>query len=156
MPQNPAPDPQATLRIGDLAAACGVTPRTLRYYEAEGLLPAPPRRGRAIRRYPPETVERVRRIQALQGLLGSSLEEIREVLAVEDQLAALRSAYYGTTAPGTRRALVRQALDLTTAQLERVHQRLEGLGQLERELRAKTARYRTLLAELEEGGKEPG
>ena len=31
--------------IGQLAATAGVTPRTIRYYTAEGLLPAPVRRG---------------------------------------------------------------------------------------------------------------
>ncbi|CAB1130053.1 MerR family transcriptional regulator [Candidatus Hydrogenisulfobacillus filiaventi] len=147
-----SPGETGFLRIGDLAAACGVTPRTLRYYEAEGLLPAPPRQGRAIRRYPPSTVERVRRIQALQMLLGWSLEEIRTALQIEDRLVELRTAYYGATAPEQRRAVLQQALELAGTQLARVRQRLEGLTHLEQELEVKTARYRQLLAELEDPG----
>ena len=34
-------------KLDDLAAAAGVSPRTVRYYVQRGLLPAPPFRGRA-------------------------------------------------------------------------------------------------------------
>jgi DNA-binding transcriptional MerR regulator len=47
------------MRIGDAAAAAGTTPRALRFYEANGLLP-PPRRTRAGQRaYGPGDVARL-------------------------------------------------------------------------------------------------
>lgn len=66
------------MRIGELAATAGVTPRTVRYYESLGLLPEPARRG-AHRSYDATDVKRLRRIEVLKGL-GLSLDEVREVI----------------------------------------------------------------------------
>lgn len=64
------------MRIGDAAAAAGTTPRALRFYEANGLLP-PPRRTRAGQRvYSPTEVARLRTIRELLGL-GLTVADIR-------------------------------------------------------------------------------
>lgn len=52
-------------RVEQLAAACGVSVDTVRYYQTRGLLPPPRREGR-VALYGREHVERVRRIRALQ------------------------------------------------------------------------------------------
>ncbi len=63
--------------IGELAREFGVTTRTIRYYEDEGLL-SPARRGQT-RVYRPR--ERVRLRLILRGKrLGFSIAEIREIL----------------------------------------------------------------------------
>ena len=63
--------------IGELARQFGVTTRTIRYYEDEGLL-SPARRGQT-RVYRPR--ERVRLRLILRGKrLGFSIAEIREIL----------------------------------------------------------------------------
>jgi Hg(II)-responsive transcriptional regulator len=71
----------AFLRTGELARRAGVNVETLRFYERQGLLPAPPRRASGYRDYPAETVDLVRFIQRAQHL-GFSLREIRELLAL--------------------------------------------------------------------------
>jgi len=54
------------VRIGELSRATGASPRSLRYYEAQGLLrPHRDDGGRGHRRYDEEAVETVRAIQAL-------------------------------------------------------------------------------------------
>jgi len=64
------------MRISDAAAAAGTTPRALRFYEANGLLP-PPRRTRAGQRvYGPREVARLRVIRELLGL-GLTVADIR-------------------------------------------------------------------------------
>lgn len=64
------------MRIGDAAAAAGTTPRALRFYEANGLLP-PPRRTRTGQRvYGPHEVARLRVIRELLGL-GLTVADIR-------------------------------------------------------------------------------
>jgi MerR family copper efflux transcriptional regulator len=64
------------MRIGDAAAAAGTTPRALRFYEANGLLP-PPRRTRADQRvYGPREVARLRAIRELLSL-GLTVADIR-------------------------------------------------------------------------------
>jgi hypothetical protein len=64
------------MRISDAAAAAGTTPRALRFYEANGLLP-PPRRTRAGQRvYGPPEVARLRVIRELLGL-GLTVADLR-------------------------------------------------------------------------------
>jgi DNA-binding transcriptional MerR regulator len=71
------------MTIAEVAADAGVRRDTLRYYERTGLVPAPPRTTGAHRRYPPETVERLRFIRGAQRL-GLRLAEIKDLLAVRD------------------------------------------------------------------------
>jgi len=69
--------------IGGLARAIGVNVETVRYYQRIGLLPEPPRTRGTIRRYPPETLARLRFIRRAQGL-GFTLEEVAALLALSD------------------------------------------------------------------------
>ena len=64
------------LKIGEIAAATGVSRDALRFYEKQGLIRA--QRGEnGYRRYAPETVELVRYIRIAQKL-GFSLAEIAQ------------------------------------------------------------------------------
>ena len=67
-----------TYRLPELADAAGVTPRTVRYYIAQGLLPSPGRLG-AGTRYGREHLDRLHLIRRLQDQ-GLSLAEIRDRL----------------------------------------------------------------------------
>jgi len=70
-----------TYAIGALCAEFGVTPRTLRFYEAQGLL-APHREGQT-RRF--SARDRARLLLILRGKrFGFSLEEIRGLLDLYD------------------------------------------------------------------------
>lgn len=71
------------LRVGQLAAAAGVGHDTIRYYEREGLLPAPPRTEGGYRSYGPDALERLRFIRGCQAL-GLRLAEIRDLLSIRD------------------------------------------------------------------------
>ena len=70
------------LTIGQLAGQAGVTPETIRYYEREGVLPAPARSGAgSYRRYRAADAERLRFIRRARDL-GFSLDEVRELLSL--------------------------------------------------------------------------
>jgi len=71
------------MRVAELAAAAGVAPDTVRYYERSGLLAAPPRTAGGYRTFPPSDVDRLRFIQGCQRL-GLRLREIGELLSVRD------------------------------------------------------------------------
>jgi DNA-binding transcriptional MerR regulator len=73
---------QATLTIGQLAAAVGINASAVRYYERRGLMPVPERTS-GQRRYRPEAIARLRTIQAAQQV-GLSLTEITQLLAGAD------------------------------------------------------------------------
>ncbi|MFD8474881.1 heavy metal-responsive transcriptional regulator [Streptomyces globisporus] len=71
------------MRIGDLAAASGLTTKTIRFYEQADLLPAPPRTPGGYRDYPDQTTARLGFIRDAQGA-GLTLAEIRSILALRD------------------------------------------------------------------------
>jgi len=67
--------PSPPLSIGQLATATGVSVRSLRHYEAQGLLVAG-RGANGYRHFPTSAVAQVRQLQRLLGA-GFSLAEIR-------------------------------------------------------------------------------
>ncbi|MFI1163083.1 MerR family transcriptional regulator [Streptomyces sp. NPDC020801] len=68
------------MRIGELAAAVGVTTRTVRHYHHLGLLPEPERRANGYRHYTLRHAVVLARIRRLTEL-GLGLAEVRDVLA---------------------------------------------------------------------------
>ncbi|NNN33169.1 MerR family transcriptional regulator [Streptomyces sp. S3(2020)] len=68
------------MRIGELAAAVGVTTRTVRHYHHQGLLPEPERLGNGYRDYTLRHAVVLARIRRLTEL-GLGLAEVRDVLA---------------------------------------------------------------------------
>ncbi|ALV33087.1 heavy metal-responsive transcriptional regulator [Streptomyces sp. CdTB01] len=71
------------MRTGELAAASGLTAKTIRFYEQAGLLPEPPRTSGGYRDYPLQAAHRLAFIREAQSA-GLTLAEIRSVLAVRD------------------------------------------------------------------------
>jgi Cd(II)/Pb(II)-responsive transcriptional regulator len=67
------------MRIGELARRADCPVETVRYYEKEGLLPAPRRSGANYREYGPAHLERLAFVRRCRGL-DMSLPEIRELL----------------------------------------------------------------------------
>ncbi|WP_153504952.1 heavy metal-responsive transcriptional regulator [Cumulibacter manganitolerans] len=72
------------MRIGELAKAAGATTKTLRFYEAEGLLPPADRTPAGYRDYGPEAVARVDFIHRGQAA-GLALAQIRQILDIRDR-----------------------------------------------------------------------
>ena len=71
------------LKIGELAARTGYTVEAIRYYEREGLLPAPARSGGTYRLYRGAHLERLRFIGHCRSL-DMALDEIRSLLTFRD------------------------------------------------------------------------
>ncbi len=67
------------MRIGQVAAAAGVTAKALRYYERVGVLPEPARAASGYRDYSDEVLDRLRFIRASQTT-GLSLGEIKGII----------------------------------------------------------------------------
>jgi DNA-binding transcriptional MerR regulator len=71
------------MRIGQLAAALGLNPKTIRYYEELGLLPPAKRSDAGYRLYDMADLERLQFIGKAK-LLGLSLDEISTILSFCD------------------------------------------------------------------------
>ena len=71
------------MKIGDLATASATPVDTIRYYEREGLLPAPARTAANYRAYDDSHLERLRFIRNCRAL-DMTHEEIRGLLRLKD------------------------------------------------------------------------
>lgn len=122
-----------TYAIGELARMFEVTPRTIRFYEQEGLL-APERRGQT-RIY--HEKDRVRLKLTLRGKrLGFSLAEIREVIEMYDALP-----------DGNARQLQR-LLEILADKRSNMERQLEDIRVMQNELDDVEARAREVLKRL--------
>ncbi len=74
------------LKIGEVAERAGLTLRTIRFYEEEGLLAPAARTTGGFRQYSDGVVARLDLIRTMKPL-GFTVEEIRTVLAAVDGLA---------------------------------------------------------------------
>ena len=75
------------MKIGELGQATGFTDKTIRYYERQGVLPAPERTSSGYRKYGPEDIDRLVFIRKAKRL-GLSLEDIKGILQVHDRREA--------------------------------------------------------------------
>lgn len=104
------------MRIGEVARQAGISAKTLRFYEAVGLLPSPPRSEGGYRLYSEGDLRLLRFVRTARAL-GLSIGEIRSILAHScpcDELRDLMEA--------RRRTLEAQirALEEQRARLERL------------------------------------
>jgi DNA-binding transcriptional MerR regulator len=138
------------LRIGEVAELTGTTPRTIRYYEEIGLLPAVGGREQGKRRhYGDSDVERLREIMRLRDLLGLSLDELRSLVEAEDARAALRRELRETDDVVRQTEILHEALEHISNQLRLVRDHKRELERLERELTAKQRKVRARLRDLD-------
>jgi Cd(II)/Pb(II)-responsive transcriptional regulator len=107
------------MKIGELAAASATQVETIRYYEREGLLPAPARTDGNFRTYEAAHLERLQFIRHCRSL-DMSLDEVRVLLRFKD-------------APDADCGHVDALLD---EHIEHVSQRIKGLRILEKQLKA--------------------
>ena len=69
--------------IGEVAKAAGMTPKTLRFYEGQGLLPPARRGSNGYRQYSDDSIDRLDFI-ARGRAAGLSVSQIRSILAVRE------------------------------------------------------------------------
>jgi DNA-binding transcriptional MerR regulator len=141
------------LRIGKVAEMTGTTPRTIRYYEEIGLLPAAPEREPGAHRlYEQADVERLAELLRLKELLGLSLEELKGVAAAEKARAGLRREWHqGVEDPVRRREILEEAIGYVERQLSLVRRRRDEIRDLESELTQHRRRLRGRMREVERG-----
>ncbi|MBS1843759.1 MAG: MerR family transcriptional regulator [Actinobacteria bacterium] len=139
------------MKIGDVAKLAGVTPRTIRYYEEIGLLPAPDsREPGAHRTYSQQDVDRLIDLIRLKNLLGVSLDGLKGLVEAEDNRAAMRREWHdGVEDPVRRREILESLDDHARRQLDLVRARRDEIAALEAELSERRARIRRRLRELE-------
>lgn len=120
------------MHIEELAEGAGVPAKTIRYYEAVGLLPTPARSPNGYRAYGQADLTRLLLIKHLR-LAGVGLPELRDIVAVA-----------GSSSCSTVRTRLLPALDARLADMDRQFAELTAL-------RADLCRYRDDLRASIEG-----
>lgn len=115
------------MRISELAQASGFPPKTIRYYEAIGLVEPPARTPSGYRDFHDDAIARLSFIRSAQAA-GLTLGEIRGVVALRDR---------GETPCA-------HVLGLLTTRRTEIDQRITQLERLSKELDRLSARARRL------------
>ncbi len=124
------------LRIGQLAAKTGFTPKTLRYYEEVGVLRDDRRSEAGYRLYGEAAVERLGFVRRAQGL-GLRLDDIRRILEISDE----------------GRVPCEHVMAVVDRELDRITHQMKRLGELRRGLETLRSRMADALAS---GAARPG
>ena len=154
-PTNPRPVSVGTeprlLRIQEVAAETGLTPRSIRYYEELGLLQPAARSSGDYRLYDPSDLERLRFIRGLRDDAGFSLAEIG--LLLEDEAARVRDAERFRAAGDLeeRKAILRGLLDRVDRQVSTLEAKAARLRTMIDEADGRRSHLRSRLGELEGG-----
>jgi MerR family copper efflux transcriptional regulator len=75
-------------QIGEVASQVGLSLRTIRHYEEVDVVPPSGRTSGGFRLYTDDDIDRLRLVKDLKPL-GFTLDEMRRVLGLRDQLAAV-------------------------------------------------------------------
>jgi DNA-binding transcriptional MerR regulator len=137
------------LQIGEVAERTGVTQRTLRFYEERGLLKPPSRMDGGFRLYSENDVSRVGQIKRMQSLLGLTLAEIKEMVEAEEVREELNATYRPDRPLDQRIQRVTRRIEVTQRQFDIISTKLQAMEEMREDLEAKLARYREVVAELE-------
>jgi DNA-binding transcriptional MerR regulator len=133
---SPAAEP-TLLRIQEVAAETGLTPRSIRYYEEMGLLEPAARSEGAYRLYDDSDLERLRYIRELRDEAGFSLAQIGQLL--EDEAARERNSERLRTSqdPKERRAILEDARARVDRQIQTLEAKAERLDAMIEAARAR-------------------
>ena len=143
-----SPGAPTQYRMEEVVKRTGLTPRAIRYYEELGLLRPSGRTAGGFRLFTEDDIAQLLRINELQTLLGFSLAEIKQTLHVDAMRAEVREAYFGTTDPAVRGALLNQAADLIQSQIRIIDERTARLLKLREEQVERLNRVQARMAEL--------
>jgi MerR family transcriptional regulator, repressor of the yfmOP operon len=149
--KDPAGPPRL-LKIQEVAAELGLTPRRIRYYEELGLLSPAARSEGDYRLYDADDLERLSFIKGLRDDAGFSLAEIGQLLEDEMARARNRERYRATESAQERRAILDDAVDRIDRQVTSLR---DKIGRLEAMIREADARRAHLLAHRAEIDGEP-
>lgn len=139
------------LRIQEVAAGTGLTPRSIRYYEEIGLLRPAARSQGAYRLYDASDLERLGFIRELRDDAGFSLAEIALLLEDEEARIRDRERFRATGPPAEKRAILRDLIARMDRQVATLEEKADRLRSMLEAAETRRAHLRAHLAELEGG-----
>lgn len=139
------------LRITEVAAEVGLTPRSVRYYEELGLLKPAARSEGSYRLFDDDDLERLRFIRGLRDDAGFSLAEIGQLLEDDEARERNRRRFRDTTDIGERRAILVDALARVVRQVEGLRGKADRIDRMIREAEDRRGHLEGHLRDIDEG-----
>lgn len=140
-------------KIDEVAKECGLTKRTLRYYEEIGLLPPPERSEGGIRLYSRDHIDRLKRLINARDVLGFSLQELQAYIGISEQLDNYRQGYRQTEDREEKLAKLLEIEPAVSNQLELINEKLRKMVEIRDEVEQFHQRVQQAIAS--EKGQEP-
>jgi DNA-binding transcriptional MerR regulator len=147
--QPRASDDPGLLRIQEVAAEVGLTPRSIRYYEEIGLLEPAARSEGAYRLYDESDIARLRFIRGLRDDAGFSLAQIGQLLEDEAARERNRERLRQTTDPAERRRYYEEARARVDRQLALLEAKAQRIAAMIAEAKGRQEHIDSHVAELE-------
>jgi DNA-binding transcriptional MerR regulator len=126
----PARNPAATLHIGEVAERVGLSLRTVRYYEEQGLFQPAGRTEGGFRLYTEREVDRLLLIKQMKPL-GFTVQQMGELLAAHDALAG-----EDADARGEAESRIAEFAEQAVARCEELRDQLSRAEEFARQLAA--------------------
>lgn len=142
------------LKITEVAAEVGLTPRSVRYYEELGLLKPAARSEGSYRLFDDDDLERLRFIRGLRDDAGFSLAEIGQLLEDDEARERNRERFRDTNDIGERRAILVDALARVDRQVDSLRGKASRIDRMIREAEDRRRHLQGHLRDIDEG-REP-
>ncbi|MNR02191.1 HTH-type transcriptional regulator YfmP [compost metagenome] len=121
-------------KIDDVAKESGLTKRTIRYYEELGLLFPPERSEGGMRLYTRKHIERLSQIVNARDVLGFSLMEIQDFVAIREKMDEQKQVYWKTEGTEEKLAQLREMKEMVDQQMAMVDQKLNKMAEFRKEI----------------------
>ncbi|MCI0182892.1 MAG: MerR family transcriptional regulator [Acidibacillus sp.] len=136
-------DDSTLFSVEDVVKKCGVTARTLHYYEEVGLITPSCRTSGGHRLYDKDVVEKLSYILRIKDNLGYSLQEIRNVLQAQEALDRLRVSYQSGS-EDERQQIVDESIDLMMEVMNQIDGKMNKLEEMKKNLLERLEHVKTL------------
>jgi DNA-binding transcriptional MerR regulator len=120
-------------KIEDVARECGITKRSIRYYEEIGLIPPPERSAGGYRLYSDRHIERIKQVINARDVLGMSLQELQEYLSIIEAIRQQRQGIRDAADQESKREKLEELEPMALKMLGVIDRRLEKLKGLRTE-----------------------
>ena len=135
-------------KIDEVAKECNLTKRSIRYYEEIGLIPPPERSEGGFRLYSDQHIERLKKIMNVRDVLGFSLQEVQEYMAISEAFEEFRLQYRENKEKmndDERKEKLLGAEEILSQQLNMIDEKLNKMNDIRNEMNEMYQRVRKAL-----------
>ncbi|OCT11107.1 hypothetical protein A8709_05290 [Paenibacillus pectinilyticus] len=137
-------------KIDDVAKECGLTKRTIRYYEEIGLLFAPDRSDGGTRLYSRAHIDQLKQITNAREVLGFSLQEMQDYVSASNKIAERHQGYLQTEDRDQKRKELLELESIVAHQLQIIDQKLAKIAEVRQMTEVRYQRVQEALKNLPE------